>query len=110
MDILLIAAMGAVYSWAMSKEEVLKEYREWYSDAKGRLPTLLKYVGYIPTCEYCFSFWFLLLLCMVFTPKLYYEGWRGYVLAHGVCWAVCVTMMSGYRLLQTLIRKYQDGL
>lgn len=109
MDMLLsIAAMGAVFSWAMSKEEVFKDYRECYTVAKGGLPTFLRYVGYIPTCEYCFSFWFLVLLCGVFRPQLCHPGWRGYVLAHGVCWAMCVTMMTVYQLVRTLIRKYHD--
>jgi hypothetical protein len=91
----------------MAKEEVSKEYREWYAEQKGHLSGFLRKMGYMPTCEYCFSFWFILLLCMCFSPRLYYEDWRGYVLAHGVSWALCVSEMTVYQMARVCIRKHQ---
>jgi len=108
MELLAIASMAAVYSWAMCKEEVFQEYRDWYSERHTRWSRLLQKLGYIPTCEYCFSFWFLVMLCMIFKPSVHYAGWRGYILAHGVIWGITVIILSLYQLLRTAIRRYQE--
>lgn len=103
----LVAAMVAVYSWAMAKEEVFKEFRDGIckpATKNGQLPFLLRKLCYIPTCEYCFSFWFTVLILLVFQYQVWYDDWRGYLLAHGLTWAVAVGYMSIYQLIRVDIR------
>jgi hypothetical protein len=110
MEAIIIGAMVAVFSWAATKEEVFSDLRKnyfqpWCKD--HTLPYLVRKVCYIPTCEYCFSFWFTLLMMLVFRHQVWYDDWRGYVLAHGVTWASAVLYMSIYQRIRVDIRYEQ---
>lgn len=107
MEALIIAGMVAVFSWASTKEEIFKDIREecfkkWCKNKN--LPYLVRKVCYIPTCEYCFSFWFTLSMCFVFQHQLCYNDWRGHILAHGVTWGLAVLYMSIYQRIRVDIR------
>lgn len=113
---LLIAAMVAVFSWAATKEEIFKDLRTHYFEKwckDQRLPYIIRKICYIPTCEYCFSFWFTVLVTILFRHKLNYDDYigyhdcRSYILAHGVTWAIAVLYMSIYQLIRVDIRHAQ---
>jgi hypothetical protein len=103
----VLAAAAAVLSWALCKEEVFREVRErceaGYRDA-GR-PLLVRKLCYLPTCEYCTSFWVALAWVLVAGRPVGWDDFRGYALAHQLVWALAVAYMSVFQLVRVHVRE-----
>lgn len=110
MDILIIASAVAVVSWTIAKEEIFSEIRNNYCKPcieNENAPYLVRKCAYMPTCEYCCSFWVTLLSVFIFHQQTLFTDWRGYLLGHLVTWAVAVAYMSIYQLVRVDIRVEQ---
>jgi hypothetical protein len=105
----VVAAAVAVVAWAVAKEEILREPREWcakvHRDRKAAW--LLCKLAYVPTCEFCTSFWLTLLSLAVFRYTMIWEDWRGCVLAQFFTWAVAVAYLALFQLVRVDIRTAQ---
>jgi hypothetical protein len=74
------AIVVAVLVRALTREEIFKEPRQWFSAyyEDERHPFLLRKLAYMPTCEFCCSFWVSLIVTAgVLDYRLGPDDWRG---------------------------------
>jgi hypothetical protein len=98
----VLAAPVASVSWTLTKEEVVREPREYLArQAKDPGNSLLvRKLYYIPTCWYCFSHYVTLFFLIVTRYKLLLPGWRGYLISFfAVTWVADVYMAVFRRLV-----------
>ena len=102
----VVAAAVAVAAWACAKEEVFRELREWCQKVRreGRAGRLVCKALYMPTCEYCASFWVTLVAVAALQYPVLWDGWRGLVLAQFFTWSLAVAYMAVYQLVRVDIR------
>lgn len=101
--VFLYAAVVAVIVRACTQEELTREPREWLSRyaQDERHPLLLRKLAYMPTCEFCLSFWVALaLLVPVFDFRLVFQDARGYLIAVFTTVAVANVYLSTFALLR----------
>lgn len=103
----VLAGPVAVMSWAVAKEEVVREFREACKEraADPRRSLLVRKLNYLPTCEYCTSFWVSLLWMFVARTPAVWDDWRGFVLAHQLVWALAVGYMTVFQALRVKVRE-----
>lgn len=106
----VVAAAVAVASWAIAKEEIFREVREWCEkiNKDRKLPWFLRKLSYIPTCEYCTSFWVTLLALLVLQYRVLWPDWRGYGLAQFFTWSLAVFYMTVFQTLRAHVRYEQE--
>ncbi|HJT34433.1 MAG TPA: hypothetical protein VJ783_20545 [Pirellulales bacterium] len=117
-----LAAPVAIIVRACTTEEICREPRE-YCEARqafyreqlhaadhaslGRRAAylVLQKLFYIPTCEYCFSFWVSLALVVIAGYRIHFDDWRGLALATFVVMGVANVYMSAFSQLRVDSRK-----
>lgn len=108
LEFLYFAAVVAILVRAFTHEEIAKEIRDrlvGYCRDEG-CPFFLRKLAYMPTCEFCLSFWVTVLLVLaVFRYRLVYDDWRGYFVSTFVIMAVANVYMSAFNLLRIDLRK-----
>ena len=104
--LLLHAIPVACIAWTVTHEEVFREAREYCSHRSKNCRRLVqRKFFYLFTCEYCFSHWVTLALLLVTGFKLYYDDWRGYLMAFFALPWVANVYMNIYHRLRVDIRK-----
>lgn len=105
---LYYAAVVAVLVHTLTHEEIFKEPRQWLkmcADSQD-LNACLRKLAYMPTCEFCGSFWITLgLLTLVFQYHLIFADWRGYVVSVFTTMGVANVYMGLFNLLRVDVRK-----
>jgi hypothetical protein len=106
----VVAGGVAVSAWALAKEQILREFREACerSSKNHQCSWFVRKGSYIPTCEYCNSFWITLVALLFLQYQVLWDDWRGYVLAQFFTWSLAVAYMSIYQLLRVDIRHGQE--
>lgn len=106
----VIAGAVAVSAWTIAKEEIFRELREWCKQINqgGKLPWVICKAAYIPTCEYCCSFWVTLVAVYVLQYTVIWTEWRGSVLAQLFTWSLAVAYMAVFQYFRVEIRR--DGI
>lgn len=116
-----LAVPVAIIVRAFTTEEIFRQPREFcaqqhqhYDDLTangaqrfaGRLRyLLLAKLCYVPTCDFCFSFWVSLVVVWIAEYSMYYNGWRGFALATFVVMGVANVYLSGFSHLRVDLRK-----
>src|SRR5688572_658062 len=78
----ILAIPIACIAWTVTHEEVFREPREYcINKSKNGKTILIRKFFYLFTCEYCFSHYVTVLILFITNFQLFYEGWRGYVIA-----------------------------
>lgn len=104
--LLIHAIPVACIAWTVTHEEVFREARDYCSDRSKTCRRLAqRKFFYLFTCEYCFSHWVTLGLLLVTGFKLYYDDWRGYLMAFFALPWVANVYMNVYQRLRVEIRK-----
>lgn len=106
--IFCFAAVVAVLVRTVTKEEIFKEPRQWLQAyaGDGRHRLLLRKLAYMPTCEFCCSFWVTLALAVgVFGYRLAFDDWRGYLVSVGPTMALANVALGAFDLLRIDLRK-----
>jgi hypothetical protein len=104
--LLIHAVPVACIAWTVTHEEVFREVHDYCADCSRNCPSLAqRKFFYLFTCEYCFSHWVTLALLLVTGYKLYYDDWRGYVMAFFAVPWVANVYMNAYQRLRVEIRK-----
>jgi hypothetical protein len=104
--LLIHAIPVACVTWTLTREEVLAELRRVCVDRSRCAGNLLERKFYYAfTCEYCLSHWMTGLLLLLTGYRLWYDDWRGVLMAFfAVAW-VANAYMSLYQRLRVEIRK-----
>ena len=110
MEVFVLAGMVSVIVWTQVKSEIAREIREAFEGiaADPETPYWARKIAYMPTCEFCFSFWVTLVVTLVFSPVLY----GSMILAHFCIWAlanVYMTMYSICRVGLKCLRSFVEG-
>ena len=104
--LLIHAVPVACIAWTVTHEEVFREVHDYCKDRSQNCPRLVqRKFFYLFTCEYCFSHWVTLALLLVTGYRLYYDDWRGYVMAFFAVPWVANVYMNAYHRLWVEIRK-----
>src|SRR5690242_19648484 len=99
--LLLLSLVVASISWTVTQEKIFEEPREAARKrSESSKNILLRKFFYVWTCEYCFSHWVTLLILIVFGFHLFFDDWRGYVLAFFILPWIANQWMSLYRRLR----------
>ncbi len=115
-----LAVPVAILVRAFTTEEIAREPRDYcsqrqacYRDRAGGDASLvdrvwcfvLQKLFYMPTCEYCLSFWVSLGVVWLADDRIYFDDWRGFVLACFVVMGVANVYMGLFGLLRVDMRK-----
>ena len=104
--LLIHAVPVACIAWTVTHEEVFREVHNYCADRSKDCPTVWqRKFFYLFTCEYCFSHWVTLGLLIVTGYRLYYDDWRGYLMAFFAVPWVANVYMNAYHRLRVEIRK-----
>jgi hypothetical protein len=80
--LVVLAVPIAAVTWAVTHEEVFREFREYFARRSQRADSLWRRkFFYLFTCEYCFSHYVTVLFLVITRYKLLYDDWRGYLIA-----------------------------
>jgi hypothetical protein len=100
LELVILAIPVATVSWAVTHEEILREFRDWCawrSNAAGSV--LARKLFYIFTCEFCFSFYVAIGAVSLTRFHLLYDRWQGYgVAVLSLVWLANVYMSVFARL------------
>lgn len=101
-------AVVAVLVRAVTKEEICREPRECLKDyyQDPRRPWLLRKLAYMPTCEFCSSFWVSLILVLgIFQYHFLFADWRGYFVSIFLTMGMANVYMAGFDMMRVDLRK-----
>ena len=104
---LLIHALPvACIAWTVTHEEIFREFNAYCTSRSKECRQLVqRKFFYLFTCEYCFSFWVTALWLLVTGFKVFYDDWRGYLVAFFALPWLANTYMNIYHRLRVDIRK-----
>jgi hypothetical protein len=78
----ILAIPVAAVSWAVTHEEVFREFREHCEDRSRACKRLYqRKFFYLFTCEYCLSHYVTAIFLIVTRYKLLFTDWRGYLIS-----------------------------
>lgn len=78
----ILAIPVACIAWTVTHEEVFAEIREYCKRNSVQQKSLLvRKFFYLFTCEYCFSFYVVILVLILTKFQLLYTDWKGYFVA-----------------------------
>jgi len=102
----VLALPVACLSWTVTREEVLREPREWFAE-RSRTATSWwqRKFCYVWTCEYCFSHYVAAAFVALTDYRLLLPDWRGYLLAWLALVGVANVYLSAYSHLRVDVRK-----
>jgi len=78
----ILAIPIACIAWTVTHEEIFKEPREYCQKRVENATSLWgKKFFYLFTCEYCFSHYVTIFFLLITNFTLFFEDWRGYLIA-----------------------------
>ena len=82
LQLFILAIPIACIAWTVTHEEIFKEPREYCQKRVENATSLSeKKFFYLFTCEYCFSHYVTIFFLLITNFTLFFEDWRGYVIA-----------------------------
>jgi len=102
----ILAIPIACIAWTVTHEEVFREPREYCIDRSKKGKTILtRKFFYLFTCEYCFSHYVTILILLITNFQLFYDGWRGYLIAGFALVWIANVYMSLFAMIRIDIKK-----
>lgn len=102
----ILAIPIASIAWTVTHEEVFREPREYCVDRSKNGKTLItRKFFYLFTCEYCFSHYVTIMILFITNFQLFYEGWRGYLIAGFALVWIANVYMSLFAMIRIDIKK-----
>ena len=121
MQFWFLAVPVAIIVRAFTTEEIAREAREYCSRRQTAYQEKQQNAGasfarraycfaarklhYVPTCDYCLSFWVSLVVVLVAQYELEFNGWRGTALACFVVMGVANVYLALFSHLRVEVRK-----
>ncbi len=102
----ILAIPIACIAWTVTHEEVFREPREYCVNRSKKGKTIIaRKFFYLFTCEYCFSHYVTILILFITQFQLFYDGWRGYLLAGFALVWIANIYMSLFAMIRIDIKK-----
>jgi hypothetical protein len=100
-SLLVLGLPVACIAWTVTREEILREPREWFADcSRSASSWVARKFCYVWTCEYCFSHYVAAAVVAIADFQLLFFDWRGYLIA----WLALVTVANVYMSLYSHLR------
>ena len=104
--LVILALPVAAISWAITHEEVFREFREYCTHHSQNARSLWKRkFFYLFICEYCFSHYVAIVFLAITRFTMLYSDWRGYLIAGFALVWVANLYMSLFGRLRLDIKK-----
>ena len=101
----------ASVAWTVTHEEVFREPREWCLEKSTSSRSLLaRKFFYLFTCEYCFSHYVTVAVLVVTRYTLFFDDWRGYIIAGFSLVFLANVYMSFFGRMRLEIREDRLGI
>ena len=82
LQLFILAIPIACITWTVTHEEIFKEPREYCQKRVENATSIKeKKFFYLFTCEYCFSHYVTIFFLLITNYTLFFEDWRGYLIA-----------------------------
>ena len=102
----ILAIPIACIAWTVTHEEVFREPREYcVNRSKNGKTIIVRKFFYLFTCEYCFSHYVTILILIITNFQLFYEDWRGYLIAGFALVWIANVYMSLFAMIRIDIKK-----
>ena len=102
----ILAIPVACIAWTVTHEEVFREPREYFVKRSKEDKTIItRKFFYLFTCEYCFSHYVTILMLFITNFQLFYDGWRGYIIAGFALVWIANVYMSLFAMIRIDIKK-----
>lgn len=95
LKLLILAIPVACIAWTVTHEEIFREPREFCIEKSQRCRKLYqRKFFYLFTCEYCFSHYVTLFFLLITGFNIFFDDWRGYLVAFFIIVMVANLYMS----------------
>ena len=102
----ILAIPIACIAWTVTHEEVFREPREYcVNRSKNGKTIFIRKFFYLFTCEYCFSHYVTVLILIITNFQLFYDDWRGYLIAGFALVWIANVYMSLFAMIRIDIKK-----
>ncbi len=105
LKLLILAIPVACIAWTVTHEEIFREPREFCIEKSQSCRKLYqRKFFYLFTCEYCFSHYVTLFFLVITGFNIFFEDWRGYLVAFFIIVMVANLYMSLFAYLRQSLK------
>lgn len=105
LKLLILAIPVACIAWTVTHEEIFREPREFCIEKSQRCRKLYqRKFFYLFTCEYCFSHYVTLFFLLITGFNIFFDDWRGYLVAFFIIVMVANLYMSLFAYLRQSLK------
>lgn len=105
LKLLILAIPVACIAWTVTHEEIFREPREFCIEKSQRCRKLYqRKFFYLFTCEYCFSHYVTLFFLVITGFNIFFDDWRGYLVAFFIIVMVANLYMSLFAYLRQSLK------
>ena len=105
LKLFILAIPVACIAWTVTHEEIFRESREFCVEKSQNCQKLYqRKFFYLFTCEYCFSHYVTLFFLLITGFSIFFEDWRGYLVAFFIIVMVANIYMSLFAYLRQSLK------
>lgn len=105
LKLLILAIPVACIAWTVTHEEIFREPREFCIEKSQSCRKLYqRKFFYLFTCEYCFSHYVTLFFLLITGFNIFFDDWRGYLVAFFIIVMIANLYMSLFAYLRQSLK------
>ena len=105
LKLFILAIPVACIAWTVTHEEIFREPREFCVEKSQKCQKLYqRKFFYLFTCEYCFSHYVTLFFLLITGFSIFFEDWRGYLVAFFIIVMIANVYMSLFAYLRQSLK------
>ncbi len=105
LKLLILAIPVACIAWTVTHEEIFREPREFCIEKSQSCRKLYqRKLFYLFTCEYCFSHYVTLFFLLITGFNIFFDDWRGYLVAFFIIVMAANIYMSLFAYLRQSLK------
>ncbi|OWK97426.1 hypothetical protein AP75_11440 [Kaistella haifensis DSM 19056] len=105
LKLLILAIPDACIAWTVTHEEIFREPREFCIEKSQSCRKLYqRKFFYLFTCEYCFSHYVTLFFLLITGFNIFFDDWRGYLVAFFIIVVAANIYMSLFAYLRQSLK------
>ena len=105
LKLIILAIPVACIAWTVTHEEIFRESREFCVEKSQNCQKLYqRKFFYLFTCEYCFSHYVTLFFLLITGFSIFFEDWRGYLVAFFIIVMIANVYMSLFAYLRQSLK------
>ena len=105
LKLFILAIPVACIAWTVTHEEIFRESREFCVEKSQNCQKLYqRKFFYLFTCEYCFSHYVTLFFLLITGFNIFFDDWRGYLVAFFIIVMIANLYMSLFAYLRQSLK------